>query len=143
MIQMKLIALMALAIAVLGCTNMFPAQAAKPVQASTTNNAVPAAPTNSNYMTYSADAVTDKTVLFFHASWCPSCRGLDKDIVKNAQSIPSDLKILKTDYDTQTELKVKYGVTSQHTLVQVDKDGNMIKKWSGGGTLESVLSQAQ
>jgi hypothetical protein len=51
--------------------------------------------------------------------------------------------ILKTDYDKETELKKKYGVTYQHTLVQVDKSGNMIKKWSGGGTLDNLLSQIQ
>ena len=97
------------------------------------------------YMTYSADklamAETGDVVLFFHASWCPSCRALNGDIEKNANAIPSGVTILKTDYDKETELKKKYGVTTQHTLVQVDKDGNLIKKWSGGSKLENVLSQ--
>lgn len=100
-----------------------------------------------SYEVYSADkiAMAEKgdVVIFFHASWCPSCRGLNADIEKNAGSIPSGVTILKADYDKETELKKKYGVTSQHTLVQVDKDGGMIKKWSGGGTLSSTLSQIQ
>ena len=90
-----------------------------------------------------ARAETGDVVLFFHASWCPSCRGLNSSIESNLKSIPLGVTILKTDYDKETELKKKYGVTYQHTLVQVDKSGNMIKKWSGGGTLANLLSQIQ
>jgi thioredoxin 1 len=79
-----------------------------------------------------------KVVLFFHASWCPSCRALDADLKSKMDAIPAGLTILDVDYDTSTELKKKYGVTMQHTLVQVDAKGNLINKWSGGGTLESV-----
>lgn len=100
-----------------------------------------------SYEAYSADkfarAETGDLVLFFHASWCPSCRGLNSDIEKNVGAIPAGVTILKTDYDKETELKKKYGVTYQHTLVQVDKDGNMIKKWSGGSKLSNLLSQIQ
>jgi thiol-disulfide isomerase/thioredoxin len=100
-----------------------------------------------SYETYSADKIaraeTGDVVLFFNASWCPSCRGLNTNIESNLKSIPEGVTILKTDYDKETELKKKYGVTYQHTLVQVDKDGNMIKKWSGGATLENLLGQIQ
>jgi thiol-disulfide isomerase/thioredoxin len=100
-----------------------------------------------SYETYSVDKIsrveTGDVVLFFHASWCPSCRGLNSSIENNLKSIPEGVTILKTDYDKETELKKKYGVTYQHTLVQVDKDGNMIKKWSGGGSLDNLLSQIQ
>jgi thiol-disulfide isomerase/thioredoxin len=90
-----------------------------------------------------ARAESGDVVLFFHASWCPSCRGLNSNLEKNADAIPQGLSILKVDYDKETELKKKYGVTTQHTLVQVDKDGNMIKKWSGGSKLENLVSQVQ
>ena len=100
-----------------------------------------------SYEAYSADKITraetGKVVLFFHASWCPSCRGLNASIESNLKSIPEGVTILKTDYDKETELKKKYGVTYQHTLVQVDKDGNMIKKWSGGGSIDNLLTQIQ
>jgi len=88
-------------------------------------------------------AETGDVVLFFHASWCPSCKALNSDIEKNVGAIPAGVTILKTDYDKETELKKKYGVTTQHTLVQVDKDGNLIKKWSGGSKLENLLSEMQ
>lgn len=90
-----------------------------------------------------AKAETGKVVLFFHASWCPTCRALNSDIEANISKIPNGTTVLKTDYDTETELKKKYGVTTQHTLVQVDKDGNMITKWSGGSKLENLLAKIQ
>lgn len=100
-----------------------------------------------SYEAYSPDklvrAETGDVVLFFHASWCPSCRGLNVSIESNLKSIPESVTILKTDYDKETDLKKKYGVTYQHTLVQVDKDGNMIKKWSGSSSLDNLLSQIQ
>ena len=100
-----------------------------------------------SYEAYSADklvkAETGDVVLFFYASWCPSCRGLNSSIEGDLKSIPEGVSILKTDYDKETELKKKYGVTYQHTLVQVNKDGNMIKKWSGSPSLSSLLAQIQ
>lgn len=100
-----------------------------------------------SYESYSAEKIamaeTGKVVLFFHASWCPSCKALNSDMEKNMSAIPAGVTILKTDYDKETELKKKYGVTYQHTLVQVDKDGNLIKKWSGGSKLENLISQIQ
>lgn len=79
-------------------------------------------------------------VLFFRASWCPTCRALDKDIETNRVNIPNDLLILDVDYDNSKDLKKKYGVTYQHTLVEVDKNGNLIKKWSGSSTLKELIS---
>jgi thiol-disulfide isomerase/thioredoxin len=80
-------------------------------------------------------------VLFFKASWCPSCRVLDSDIKQSLNDMPENVVILELDYDNETELKKKYGVTTQHTLVQVDGSGEIIKKWSGGNRLENVLNQ--
>jgi len=100
-----------------------------------------------SYQAYNPEKIalaeSEKVVLFFHASWCPSCRAINTDIENNLNNIPAKLNILKVDYDKETELKKKYGVTYQHTFVQVDKDGNLIKKWSGGQTLSSIVSQVQ
>lgn len=97
------------------------------------------------YETYSpqklSNANSGDVVLFFKASWCPSCRALESDIQKNINSIPEGVTILYLNYDTETELKKKYSVTSQHTLVQVDSEGNMIKKWTGSPSLEKVLQE--
>lgn len=82
---------------------------------------------------------TGSRVLFFSAAWCPTCRGVDADIVKNLEAIPASVSIFKVDYDNSDELKKKYGVTYQHTFVLVDANGVALKKWSGSPTLKSVL----
>lgn len=78
-------------------------------------------------------------VLFFKASWCPTCSALDRDIEASLDDIPAKINILKVDYDEAGDLKWKYGVTYQHTLVQVSEDGEQLKKWSGSMTLEQLL----
>jgi thioredoxin 1 len=79
-------------------------------------------------------------VLFFRASWCPTCRALNADIQSHLGDIPAGVTILDVDYDNSTALKQKYGVTYQHTLVQVDASGNMIAKWSKSSTLSDLLA---
>jgi len=90
-----------------------------------------------------AKANTGDVVLFFRAAWCPTCKALDGDIRANLDRIPAGVTILDVNYDTETALKQKYGVTYQHTLVQVDADGNMITKWSGGLALSDLISKVQ
>jgi thioredoxin 1 len=79
-----------------------------------------------------AAAGNEKRVLFFHASWCPTCKAANKAFLRNLASIPENVVIFKTDYDSNPELKKKYGITYQHTFVQVDENGNEIAKWNGG-----------
>ena len=86
-----------------------------------------------------ANAKTGKVVIFFAASWCPECRALNADITAHMSAIPTRLTILKADFDTELKLRQKYGVTYQHTLVQVDEAGNLLHKWSGSSTLADVV----
>ena len=88
-----------------------------------------------------ANAESGDVVLFFHAPWCPTCRTLANDINSHLSSIPKGVTILKVDYDSEAELKQKYGITYQHTMVQVDSKGNMITKWSGSMSLASLLQK--
>lgn len=90
-----------------------------------------------------AFAKEGKVVLFFRASWCPTCRALDADIKANLSQIPKNVLILDVDYDKSAELKKEYGVTYQHTLVQVDADGKMLAKWSGSEGLAALLAQVK
>lgn len=97
------------------------------------------------YKDYSADALATaqrehrKVVLFFHANWCPECRAADKVFREQPTAIPDGVTLFKVDYDTATALKTKYGVTHQHTFVQIDGDGAMLSKWVSGET--ELLSQ--
>jgi len=90
-----------------------------------------------------ARANNGDVVLFFHASWCPSCRSQEKAILDNAAGIPEGLSILKVDYDSNVDLRQKYDVRLQHTFVQVDAEGNQIAQWSGGTDLAAVLKNVQ
>lgn len=102
-----------------------------------TTSTVPASKPGT-YTTYSENQLKtanergDKVVLFFHAPWCPFCKTADAAFLANLDKIPSGVTLLKTDYDTETELKKKYIVTYQHTFVQVDSSGNLVTKWNGG-----------
>lgn len=82
---------------------------------------------------------SDNTVVFFYAAWCPSCVALEKAITSG--TVPVGTTILKADFDTSLDLRKQYGVTSQHTLVQIDANGEMIRKWAGGNTLESIIEK--
>lgn len=90
------------------------------------------------YTDYSPAALAEafknggKAVLFFHAAWCPFCRTADAAFKSQAGSIPAGVTVLKTNYDSETELKKKYGVTYQHTFVQIDAEGNLVTKWNSG-----------
>lgn len=96
----------------------------------------------SGYTVYSKntfESATDKKrVLFFHAVWCPTCKVADEEFTSESGRIPEDVILLKTDYDSESELKKKYNITYQHTFVLVDDQGNEIKKWNGGGIEELI-----
>jgi hypothetical protein len=114
-------------------------------------DAVPTPTTNgkkagTGYTTYNEAIVTDalasgkKVALFFHAARCPNCIALNENIETNFTTIPEDTIIFKVDYDTSDALKETYGVTSQHTLVYIDKDMAQVNKLVGPTTLDEVLA---
>lgn len=76
------------------------------------------------------------TVIFFKASWCPTCQAAQRDIDANFSKLPDDLVIVTADYDAEGDLKDRYGITYQHTWVQVDPSGEVLSKWNGGGVSE-------
>lgn len=73
-----------------------------------------------------------RRILFFYASWCPTCRPADADFQANKDKLPEDVVLFRVNYDTETELKEKYNITYQHTFVQVDENGSEIARWNGG-----------
>jgi thiol-disulfide isomerase/thioredoxin len=80
-------------------------------------------------------------VLFFNASWCSTCKEARENLEADPAAIPAGLTIVKVDYDDSDELKQKYGVTVQHTFVQVDADGNELAKWNGSVTADEIAEQ--
>lgn len=94
------------------------------------------------YVEYSKTALEsasdNRRVLFFYASWCPTCRPADASFKANVSRISSDMTVIRVNYnDPETdleekELAKKYGITYQHTYVQIDSAGKEIVKWNGG-----------
>lgn len=91
-----------------------------------------------NYLDYSEQNQLNaqkigRPVLFFAATlWCQTCSELDKEIKERFQELPSDVMILKVDYDNDREMKRKWGITTQHTLIQLDSNGSEVNRWIGG-----------
>lgn len=81
----------------------------------------------------------ERRILFFYANWCPECKAADADIRSHLNDIPQGTVILRVNYrdsDTDEEeqqLAQRYGITYQHTFVEIDADGKAIATWNGGG----------
>lgn len=69
-------------------------------------------------------ATNGDILLFFHASWCPQCRAIEKSIYDDG--LPNGVTVYKVDYDTNQVLRQRYGVTLQTTFVKVDASGNKL-----------------
>lgn len=105
---------------------------------------------DSRYVEYSKasldQAAGNRRVLYFYANWCPTCKPANEDFTKNSSKIPEDMVVIKVNYnDTDTDqeekdLAKKYGITYQHTFVQIDAQGKEITKWNGGQTEELLTN---
>ena len=78
-------------------------------------------------------------VLFFSASWCPTCQASVESL--DADGVPDGLTVVKVDYDQANDLKKEYGVTVQHTYVQVDESGDEVTKFTGSISGEDIAAQ--
>jgi thioredoxin 1 len=83
-----------------------------------------------------------KKVYFFHASWCPICQSIHKEIEADRSKIPAGVTFIKTDFDSATDLRQKYGVTTQYTFVQVDESDNEVGQWSAT-SLDAALAKVK
>ncbi len=100
------------------------------------------------YLPYTNDSFdsqrTKRRVLFFYASWCTTCRPVNAEFAQNKNEIPKDVVVFRVNYkDSDTDeaeknLAEKYKITYQHTFVQVNQQGEVIKKWNGGNLAELI-----
>lgn len=118
---------------------------------STDTRRVEAQPQNvdpTKYIKYSKSTLTQyakqKRVLFFYANWCPTCKPINEEFTNNSANIPEGVVIIRVNYnDDETDkdeeaLAKKYGITYQHTFVQIDENGEVIERWNGGGLEELI-----
>jgi thiol-disulfide isomerase/thioredoxin len=81
----------------------------------------------------------NKVVLFFNASWCPTCRATTKAL--NESGVPAGITVLSVDYDANVDLRKQYGVTQQHTFVQVDAGGQKRTSWTGSASGADIAAK--
>lgn len=104
----------------------------------------------SRYVEYSKTVldqnVSKRRILYFYATWCPSCKIANEDFMANPNKIPEDVMVIRTNYNDpntdqeEKDLAKKYGITYQHTFVQIDNTGKEIIKWNGGQTDELIAN---
>ena len=123
--------------AALVCASVAPAfsqSAASEPTAATEQQAPRATVTNfESEAQVNAFAAQGKTVVFFFASWCPNCRATVTELNARWAEVNPDLTLVIADYDKETALKGKYGVTYQDTFVLLDEKGQAAKSWNSGG----------
>lgn len=89
--------------------------------------------TDASYSDYEPSVLAngEMKVLFFYAAWCPICRAAEADVQAwYGAELPS-INMYKVNYDTETALKSRFGVTYQHTFVLVDGEGNAVTTVQG------------
>ena len=71
------------------------------------------------------------SVLFFHAAWCPYCIKNDQRLTdwfaNPGPSFPI-YSVHKIDFDDRTDLRQQFGVTSQDTFIEIDREGNEVRR---------------
>lgn len=98
------------------------------------------------YMDYTDDVIGEgePSILFFHASWCPTCKSADEKLMQWYDEEDFPLTVYKVDYDSNADLRARYGVTYQHTFVLIDGEGNAVKTLAAPSDedLQSLLQTA-
>lgn len=117
-------------------------QSTKSTPQPTDSQAAPTGQEPGAYLDYTPEIIANTPgtkILFFHAPWCPQCRAIEADITSS--TLPSNVSIIKVDYDSNQALRQKYGVTIQTTLVKIDDQGNLVEKFVAydDPTLDSVI----
>ncbi len=82
------------------------------------------------YGTYTSGVIGNgqKSVLFFHAGWCPYCKAHDTYLTDLYGSEEVPLNTYKIDYDSSLDLRKQFGITSQDTFVLIDGNGSVLKQ---------------
>ena len=82
-----------------------------------------------HYVSFTPDVIGngEQSILFFHAAWCPHCQKHDA-LISEEELLGMGLHhaVYKVDYDTALDLRQRYGVTTQHTFVVIDGNGEKI-----------------
>ncbi len=95
----------------------------------TSSEPVPTTEETERYVTYSEDAIAQaegEVILFFHAVWCTQCVQLERDLKENG--VPAGYTFVEVDFDQNQDLRQRYEVSVQTTLVRIDENGEEVDR---------------
>jgi hypothetical protein len=90
-----------------------------------------------------ARAENSRVVIVFLAGYDPTSQILEEDLKNKSSVIPADLTIMKANFEEKTNEASRYGVISPATVVQIDKNGNLLRKQAGLLSLQDINSFAK
>ncbi|MEO7392461.1 MAG: thioredoxin family protein [Ramlibacter sp.] len=64
-----------------------------------------------------AQQANKPVALHFHADWCPTCRAQEKALQSLKTDPALDVTVLVANYDTEKDLKRRFNVRAQSTMV--------------------------
>lgn len=77
--------------------------------------------------------------LYFKANWCLNCKLLEEELKE--KGFPDWIDIYEVDFDEAQDLRKKYLVNNQHTLVILDKEKKEIWRdisWNYNKVIETI-----
>lgn len=83
----------------------------------------------------------ERVLVDFFATWCGPCKMLAPIVEKLAEEEAS-VKVVKVDVDEESELAIKFGISSIPTLL-VFKNGKLVDKQIGYRSLEQLKQMVQ
>lgn len=90
----------------------------------------------------SAEKAGQPVALHFHADWCPTCRAQDKALLALKSEKGLDVTILTVDYDTEKDLKKRFGIRMQSTIV-VLKGTKEVARLTGDTSADGIRKALQ
>lgn len=84
-----------------------------------------------------AEKAGQPLALHFHADWCPTCRAQDKALQTLKEEKDLNLTVLTVDYDTERDLKKRFNVRTQSTMV-VLKGAKEVARLAGDTSVDGI-----
>jgi hypothetical protein len=78
-------------------------------------------------------AAKGPAIVWFHAEWCPVCHHTMTNFRARWHEVQPGITLVIADYDAESDLKTRYGITYQNTFLQIAADGSKLAVWNGGG----------
>lgn len=116
------------ALALVGCKPATQKQDVAPQPKGEQTNEVTKGSIAGDYMVYEEGVIGngESAVLFFYAAWCPFCQEKDNSLRQWYTEAEFPMKVYRVDFDTEMELRQKYGIVQQDSFVLINASGEAV-----------------